>query len=437
MTNQTWLRLCQGSQVQTPIKPLPAWLASTFGALNTKHPLRELLPSSLVDEDEIDIRARHDPHRPQGASDNSMFAFWPFDSDAHGNNDTSYEMSLHLPAANPALCDDKTHPRGLANVNEEIQTSYHGEDLGFRPFSTPGTLAVLYQTGISSASSSLAHSSEPQQIVPHVNSHFSINDGSLSRSNTACASSPTIMGPEISVSSLHRGSSIAHNINALAPNSPNFREDELPINIFSTPGPTFTVSRPVYFDSPTEHPSLSDPLEPESYQLDLNALDFRWQPFLRKTLPDHSLINPPNSSLHASATFPAFEEPYCPSLHSPGDIAYEQAAKTDPRVEYDLFRGTPVSAHVFQQTSSPQLNVQSGTGPFAPLSGDFASPLHDATSPPPTSLQNVQSGTSSFAPTSGIFISPLRNATPSPVIPDLVDVKNDQVKIQGSTVSPT
>lgn len=428
MANQTWLRLCQDSQAQTPIKTLPAWLASTFGALDTEHPLRELLPSSLVDEHEIDIRTQHDPHQPQGASDKSMFAFWPFDSDTHGNNDTSYEMSLHPPAANPALCDNKTHPRDPANVNEEIQT-FH---LGFRPFSTPGTLAVLHQTGICSASSSLVHQTEPQQIVSHVNSHFSINDASLSRSNTACVSSPTIMGPEISVPSLHRGSSIAYHAN-----SPNFQEDELPINIFSTPGPTFTVSRPVYFDSPTEHPSLSDPLEPESYQLDLDALDFQWQPFLRKTLPDHSLIIPPNSSLHASATFPAFEEPECPSLYSPGDITYEQAAKTDPRVEYDLFHGTPISAHVFQQTSSPQLNVQSGTGAFAPLSGDFASLLHDATSPPLTSLQNVQSGTSSFAPTSGIFISPLQNATPSPVIHDLADVKNDQVKIQGSTVSPT
>lgn len=52
-------------------------------------------------------------------------------------------------------------------------------------------------------------------------------------------------------------------------------------NVYATPGPTFSCSLPVYFDSPTEDPSLSDPLQPESYELDLNAIDFRWRPFLR------------------------------------------------------------------------------------------------------------------------------------------------------------
>lgn len=53
------------------------------------------------------------------------------------------------------------------------------------------------------------------------------------------------------------------------------------LNVYATPGPTLACSRPVYFDSPTEDPSLSDPLQPESYELDLNAIDFRWRPFLR------------------------------------------------------------------------------------------------------------------------------------------------------------
>jgi hypothetical protein len=48
---------------------------------------------------------------------------------------------------------------------------------------------------------------------------------------------------------------------------------------FSIPGPRFHVplSRPIYFDSPTEDPSDSNPLE--GYELD--ELDFRWEPFMR------------------------------------------------------------------------------------------------------------------------------------------------------------
>ncbi|OJA20501.1 hypothetical protein AZE42_01990 [Rhizopogon vesiculosus] len=417
----------KGSQVQTPIKALPSWLASTFSALNPEHPLRELLPPSPVHEDEIDARTRNDPPRHQGTADN-IFAFSPFDADAPGNNDTPRETSLHPSAANPALYDDEVLPCDPTTVNVEIQTFDFGEDIGFRPFATPGTIAVLQHTGISSA----------QQIVPHVNKHISSNDASLSGSNAALISSHvirrTMQGPETSVPFLHRGSPITSD--ALGPDSltSNFQDNELPINMFSTPGPTFTVSRPVYFDSPTEDPSLSDPLEPESYELDLDALDFRWQPFLRKSLPDHGLGNPANSSLNASVTLPAFEEPKCPSLHSPGSIAYEQTANTDACIEYDLHRGSPVSGHVIQQTSA-----------FVPVSGIFISPLRNATLSPvlsghvirqtPSPQLNVQSGTSTFAPASGIFVSPFRDATPFPVISNLADVQNDQVKIQGPTVS--
>ena len=65
-----------------------------------------------------------------------------------------------------------------------------------------------------------------------------------------------------------------------------FRSGYGNLNVYVTPGPTFASSRPVYFDSPTEDPSLSDPLQPESYELDLNAIDFRWRPFLRSNDPE-------------------------------------------------------------------------------------------------------------------------------------------------------
>jgi len=191
---------------------------------------------------------------------------------------------------------------------------------------------------------------------------------------------------------------------------PDLQENELSMNIFSTPGPTFVTHRPMYFDSPTEDPSQPDTLEPESYGLDLNALDFQWRPFLRKFLPDHGLTDLPdsNSSLHASDTYPAiFEEPDYLSLHLPSDITYEQAADADTQVDTDFhnafLRGSLVSGRATQQTSSPQLNGQSAIGAFAPASG---------------------------------IVTPLRNATASPVIPNFADEKSEQVKIEWPMVNP-
>jgi hypothetical protein len=41
--------------------------------------------------------------------------------------------------------------------------------------------------------------------------------------------------------------------------------------------------RPVHFDSPLEDRMSSDPLRP-GYEIDYDAVDFRWKPFDRKNL---------------------------------------------------------------------------------------------------------------------------------------------------------
>ncbi|KAF8210262.1 hypothetical protein K438DRAFT_146658 [Mycena galopus ATCC 62051] len=52
------------------------------------------------------------------------------------------------------------------------------------------------------------------------------------------------------------------------------------IDLYSTPGPGYRTVPPVYFDSPTEDPSDSDPMMEPAYELD--SLDFRWAPFIQK-----------------------------------------------------------------------------------------------------------------------------------------------------------
>ncbi|KAG0704531.1 hypothetical protein DFH29DRAFT_1078296 [Suillus ampliporus] len=400
---------------KAPAKALPLWLASTFSALEPEHPLRELLPPSPIHEDKMAARTRNASPRPcsQEAGTNRVFAFSPFDADVPGA-DISHQIS-RPPSAKPAFCHDGLLPCAPTTVNAEIQAFHLREGtLGFRPFSTPGSLAVLQYSGVSNATSNLGRPSKSQQISAPMSTSLVSNDASVNYTNFA--SSPvvrrTMPETETFLSSLPRGSSIA--FNTLGPNSltPDFQENELMMNIFSTPGPAYTVSQPVYFDSPTEDPSLSDPLEPESYELDLDALDFRWQPFLRKTLPDPSLTNQQTPSMHASSTFPpAFEEPdgpvpYSPSFHGVTDEQETKNNAPDAHLQYDLHdgppRGSPVSGHAIQQSSSPQ---------------------------------NGQGGTGVFAPASGIFISPLRGTTSSPAVPGMADLQMEQVKTQGMTLS--
>ncbi|KAG1890208.1 hypothetical protein F4604DRAFT_2004473 [Suillus subluteus] len=474
----------KGSLVQAPTKALPMWLASTFSALESEHPLRELLPPSLGHEDMIEARTRNEP-RPcsQEARTNRMFAFSPFDADVQEDNDAAHGAS-RPPSVDSAFRDAGLLPCSRTTVNAEFHL---GEDtLKFRPFSTPGSLAALQHTVISNAAPNLACLSESQKTSTHVKPPLLSHDASVNHANftSSPVCRPTITEPETYLTSFRRGSSVASN--DLGPHlpTPDFQENELTMNMFSTPGPAFTVSRPVYFDSPTEDPSLSDPLEPESYELDLDALDFRWQPFLRKTLPEPSLANKRTYTMYSSATIPpVFEESDVPLSHSPHSfcgIADDQVAMAgapDAHVESDLYdgrvRGSPVSRHVIQRSSSPQSNGQSGAVVFAPPSrifitvppifvdpdvllshsphafrsvADDRATMAEASNAPveydlhcgpfrnspisghanqesPSPELNGQNGAVVFAPASGIFISPLQGATSSPDVPGIADVQ--------------
>ncbi|KAG2154398.1 uncharacterized protein EDB93DRAFT_1132008 [Suillus bovinus] len=469
----------KGSKVRAPTKALPMWLASTFSTLEPKHPLRELLPP-LAHEDMIEVRTRNEP-RPcsQEARNSRVFAFSPFDADVKENNDAAHDP----PFADPAFCDIVLLPRDPTTANAELQTSHLREDtLDFCPFSTPGSLVALQHAVNSNASSDLARPSGSQKTLVHVKPPLLSHDASVNRANFTSPPvfRPTITGPENYLTSFRRRSAVTSNDRGPYSPAPDFQENALTMNIFSTPGPAFTVSRPVYFDSPTEDPSLSESLEPESYELDLDALDFRWQPFLRKTLPDPSLAGRQTYDMHASATIPPvfdYSDVLLPrSPHSFCSVAENQVAMAEARGARDLYdrsvRGSPVSGHAIRQISSPQSNGQSGAVVFAhpfrssitvpPVSADpdvlsshspnvFRSATDDqatmaeASNAPieydlrdgsirdspifrpvmqgsPSPQLNGQNVAVIFAPTSGISVSPLRGATSSPMVPGIGDV---------------
>ncbi len=73
-------------------------------------------------------------------------------------------------------------------------------------------------------------------------------------------------------------------------------------NIFSTPGPGYLVSRPIYFDSPAESSGSSDPALEIKYDIECAELDFQWKPYDRSRTyePQNACVPSDSPSDHLS-----------------------------------------------------------------------------------------------------------------------------------------
>lgn len=235
------------------------------------------------------------------------------------------------------------------------------------PSSLPGPLALppINQTATSVASTLVlasAHAPEPEQEPACISNIFAsprfYEDIATDLSNSDPLTLP-----------------VSYDILAPSTSTPNIK------NLFTTPGPRFHIAlpRPVYFDSPTEDPSDSDPLEPlEGYEI--NDLDFRWEPFIRDDTigkgEERSRANPgKNSDLWISSMdFEVQTDAPEPTVHEDGvlpaadlqDAAYIQGDDPD-RQEVDL---PTITASKITETV------------FAPTSGIFISPLHNVLDSP-------------------------------------------------------
>ncbi|KIK97119.1 hypothetical protein PAXRUDRAFT_24789 [Paxillus rubicundulus Ve08.2h10] len=285
---------CQGSDeyaelaaapAKKPRVPLPDWLANTFSTLESEHPLRSLLSPSKL---------RH-AEQPNPSHEEQVFAFSPFDEQVHGAPETQHTddypniQGADLPDISEVLTLRDLGPQSPG----EIRTKRD-----FLPFSTPGCFAPKPNSLESLPDNAIFPTPRPErQWSPRAQ-----QDTSSCVTLAPLPASPTdgMKRPRFTRESMTFAP------DALAPSecqvdhalvnvfSQDYQKHEENIGIYATPGPTFTCSRPVYFDSPTEDPSFSDPLEPEAYELDLNAIDFRWRPFLRSNAQTN-------------------QHPYCPS----------------------------------------------------------------------------------------------------------------------------
>ncbi|KZP34513.1 hypothetical protein FIBSPDRAFT_10522 [Athelia psychrophila] len=149
-------------------------------------------------------------------------------------------------------------------------------------------------------------------------------------------------------------------------------------NPFSTPGPKFAaVHRPgVYFDSPIEDPSDSDPLDPfQGYQIE--ELDYKWKPFLRhgrhpeldNTSSNHVFSDIPDVELPRDVSTPLESTDTLTSDIGSFDMS-SPSPKPTPEIEQQVRVATP-------EMKAPAV--------FAPGPGIFISPLRGSASTPPES----------------------------------------------------
>jgi hypothetical protein len=163
-------------------------------------------------------------------------------------------------------------------------------------------------------------------------------------------------------------------------------------NPFSTPGPRFHVplSRPIYFDSPTEDPADSDPLAPpEGYALD--ELDFRWEPFVQKNESETTDGKETRGEWDFSM-----------------DFNIKESVEHPMTMDFEVRRDTPEPTTTEDQVSMMELNPS-----LHPLEARYghrpSSTQGSGQGVAPSPTPEPKKVDTAFAPAPGIFISPLRN----------------------------
>ncbi|KAJ6586912.1 hypothetical protein DFH09DRAFT_1074992 [Mycena vulgaris] len=375
------------SEPPPPAVPLPEWLASTFSTLTTKHPLRLLLPRRTDSEPtpspqkSVEVAEGID-----GVEDDSPFSFCaPSDPIRVSAPHTAIEAEDD---AEPSTQSTQTPSCSLF---PEAAFAYGSSALpagsfgSIPPFSTPGPSSVVSR----SDSVPLVQFPEPRHVeyapalvyIPTV--HSQEEEPSHIHSAASFApplhSTPTVpyltYPPEDTALFYYDPNEYANNCSTSDPSPMHSAYND----IFATP-----ARQPIYFDSPTEDPSDSDPLEP-SYELE--SLDFKWEPFIQK---------PANEENHTKPLVAA-------AISNSDDYYYE--IQVDPEGEDD---------------EDGQLYASINLEPMSPGPFSFAPPHDFSTAREPSQGSEKLPTTPDhpvpqfFAPAPGIFVSPLRdNEVPS------------------------
>ncbi|KAK7057201.1 hypothetical protein R3P38DRAFT_1165764 [Favolaschia claudopus] len=400
--------------------PLPTWLADTFSTLNTQHPLRNLLPRrtnteptssspSTLDQDTEDnpfsfsvpdncpspsatpketenipalltqaAQSPPDParpafiYRPPSPPDAPMNIAPPFSTPGPASTISKAVISRPIP---PPLCFPEPVLVDATPATTPMLQNRLSEQNHFG--STFSSLPQLYPAPVfPSVDMNMGLQLKKAHPFEHPNSDatsLTLSPSRLSAEDIAIFNAPLYPISEESTTRLMDNASYIHNAHT---------------ELFSTPGPGYHTGPPVYFDSPTEDPSDSDPLEP-SYELD--SLDFRWEPFIQS----------------AENAIPATETPAV--VRDSGDDYYYEV-RVDPEGEDDadgpLYASINMGTTSVDQCPSPSQSRFS----FAPPADELPSPVLETRESHQPARQTPDPPF--FAPGGGIYISPLRGGDP-------------------------
>ncbi|KAG7449551.1 uncharacterized protein BT62DRAFT_591263 [Guyanagaster necrorhizus] len=289
---------------------LPGWLSDAFLSLHETHPLRLLLPSSTEQPLVVMSSGLTEPNGHDTISlcdEESPFAFSALEVERVEPHATTFSYS-----------DGPTVSPKLSQINDI-------HSLSFIPFTRPGPASqVSFLHPSSFVARTQTPSPTPLKQHPSMCHHdFPLSAELCDNFTVICHTSQPaedmvstpehahIRNPPASASQLsHNSLASPYSQHMPAPcsdipiadyckSSDDIKQDEAPIsdvylhgregidmsrfqNIFSTPGPGYLVSRPVYFDPPAEGPdSSSVPAFEINYDMECAELDFQWRPYDR------------------------------------------------------------------------------------------------------------------------------------------------------------
>ncbi|KAJ7178529.1 hypothetical protein C8R43DRAFT_463316 [Mycena crocata] len=387
------------TEQRPPPVPLPAWLASTFSSLTTQHPLRLLLPQRIDSEP-----TPSPPAQPvQDMEDDSPFSF----SAPADPINVSPPRDMFVDAGNDANPSTQSTQTPLHSQATEPTFVYRPASLpdpsfgAIQPFSTPGPTSVMSRSILSAGSIPTVHISEP---TPSSVSMSQIHFAEPSYTDCALSFSPPLHSTPAPRYTASQTQVITPLYEEHTDNGPTWDHSEshsVTMNVFSTPGPGYRAPQPVYFDSPTEDPSDSDPLQPgPGYELE--SLDFRWEPFIQKSAREEVIAIDP--------------DPPAPAVISNSDDYYYEI-RVEPEGEDD--EEGQLYASINMEPVSMNRDVSPGPFSFAPPVDPPTEKQRQQTPADddmPTEEQSQQAPITPerqrprfFAPVPGIFVSPLRN----------------------------
>ncbi|KAK0226059.1 hypothetical protein IW262DRAFT_736006 [Armillaria fumosa] len=432
---------------------LPNWLSDAFLSLDQTHPLRLLLPSSMDQPSVVMSSVLTDPNcdLEYHSDQESPFVFSALEADgmevyatALSYSDVSNTLpessqandlqSLSfIPFTKPGPASQVSHPSPLTPrvlnlspplpLQQRPNSSCH-DAARLRSYHSPDPSSRSRLLEIDSLDQPLPvelrdnftinyHNPQPTPAMapPPMHAYFRDVPRSASQHSHDCLASPYtqhILTPCSDIPITNYSSGEVQQDEASVPHVCLPRREGIDMsrfqNIFSTPGPGYLVSRPVYFDSPAESSGSSDPASEIKYDIECADLDFQWKPHDRSRTSKSQSVCVPSKS---------------PADHLSDDGP--EAGVTEGFEQHILAGGRVGNANKLTWTSSyPQTSTlrrySSSPGPFRftlpPEAHQTSRPLPP--SPSATTEEDERRILSKeehlpvFAPAPGIYLSPLQ-----------------------------